>query len=34
VAAVQVEEVVDMRFLRKLDEGGFIESLFSTTGAR
>ena len=34
VAALQVEDVVDTRFLRKLDESGFTDGLLGTTGAR
>src|SRR6266542_4862280 len=34
VAAIQVEDVVDTRILRKLDESGFIDALYSSSGAR
>ena len=34
VATVQVEDVVDTRILRKLDDSGFIDALYSTSGAR
>ncbi|MBI2368887.1 MAG: ABC transporter substrate-binding protein [Deltaproteobacteria bacterium] len=34
VAGLPVEEMVDPRLLRKLDEGGFIDALYSATGAR
>jgi hypothetical protein len=29
VASVKVEEVIDNRFIRKLDESGFIDSLYA-----
>jgi hypothetical protein len=34
VATIQVEDVVDTRILRKLDESGFIDALYGALGAR
>jgi hypothetical protein len=34
VATIQVEDVMDTRILRRLDESGFIDALYSATGAR
>jgi hypothetical protein len=34
VATIQVEDVMDTRILRKLDEIGFIDALYSAPGAR
>ncbi len=34
VATIQVEDVMDTRILRKLDESGFIDALYSAPGAR
>ena len=34
VATIQVEDVIDTRILRKLDESGFIDGLYSASGAR
>jgi hypothetical protein len=34
VAAIQVEDVVDTRILRKLEESGFIDALYNAPGAR
>src|SRR5215475_3596481 len=34
VATIQVEDVIDTRILRKLDESGFIDALYSASGAR
>jgi hypothetical protein len=34
VATVQVEDVIDTRILRKLDESGFIDALYSASVAR
>jgi len=34
VATIQVEDVMDMRILRKLDDSGFIDALYSTSGVR
>ena len=34
VSAIQVDDVVDTRILRRLDESGFIDALYSTSGAR
>jgi hypothetical protein len=34
VATIQVEDVIDTRILRKLDESGFIDALNSAPGAR
>jgi hypothetical protein len=34
VATIQVEDVIDTRILRKLDDSGFIDALYSTSGAR
>jgi NitT/TauT family transport system substrate-binding protein len=34
VATIQVEDVMDMRILRKLDDSGFIDALYSAPGAR
>jgi len=34
IAEVNVEDLVDNRFLRKLDESGFIDRLYSTSGIR
>ena len=34
VATIQVEDVMDTRILRKLDESGFIDALYSAIGAR
>lgn len=33
-AALPVEEIVETRFLRTLDESGFIDALYSATAAR
>jgi hypothetical protein len=34
IADVKIEDLVDSRFIRKLDESGFIDSLFSTPATR
>src|SRR5207245_9510499 len=34
MAAIQVEDLIDTRILRKLDESGFIDALYSAHGAR
>jgi ABC-type nitrate/sulfonate/bicarbonate transport system substrate-binding protein len=34
MATIRVEDVTDMRTLRKLDESGFIDALYSAPGAR
>jgi ABC-type nitrate/sulfonate/bicarbonate transport system substrate-binding protein len=34
IADVKIEDLVDSRFIRKLDESGFIDSLFSTSATR
>jgi ABC-type nitrate/sulfonate/bicarbonate transport system substrate-binding protein len=34
VATIQIEDVIDTRILRKLDESGFIDALYSFPGAR
>jgi NitT/TauT family transport system substrate-binding protein len=34
VATIQIEDVIDMRILRRLDETGFIDALYSAPGAR
>ena len=34
VATIQVEDVMETRILRKLDENGFIDALYSASGAR
>jgi ABC-type nitrate/sulfonate/bicarbonate transport system substrate-binding protein len=34
VSTIQVEDVIDTRILRKLDESGFIDALYSAPGAR
>jgi hypothetical protein len=34
VATIQVEDVIDTRILRKLDESGFIDALDNASGAR
>jgi ABC-type nitrate/sulfonate/bicarbonate transport system substrate-binding protein len=34
VATIQIEDVIDTRVLRKLDESGFIDALYSAPGAR
>jgi len=34
VATIQVEDVIDTRILRKLDDSGFSDSLDNTQGAR
>jgi len=34
VATIQVEDVMDTRILRKLDDSGFIDALYSGPGAR
>jgi ABC-type nitrate/sulfonate/bicarbonate transport system substrate-binding protein len=34
VATIQVEDVMDTRILRKLDESGFIDTLYSASAAR
>jgi hypothetical protein len=34
VAEVNVEDLVDYRFMRKLDESGFIDRLYATSGSR
>lgn len=34
VSTIQVEDVIDTRILRKLDESGFIDALYSAAGAR
>jgi hypothetical protein len=34
VATIQVEDVMDTRILRKLDESGFIDALYSAIGVR
>ena len=34
VATIQVEDVIDTRILRKLDDSGFIEALYTNTNAR
>jgi len=34
VATIQIEDVIDTRILRKLDESGFIDALYNAPGAR
>ena len=34
IADVNVEDLVDSRFIRKLDESGFIDRLYGTSGSR
>ena len=34
VSTIQVEDVIDTHILRKLDESGFIDALYSAPGAR
>ena len=34
MAAIQVEDLIDTRILRKLDESGFIDALYSAAGTR
>jgi ABC-type nitrate/sulfonate/bicarbonate transport system substrate-binding protein len=34
IAEVKVEDLVDNRFIRKLDESGFIDSLYAAPAAR
>jgi hypothetical protein len=34
VATIQVEDVMDTRILRKLDESGFIDALYNMPVAR
>jgi hypothetical protein len=34
LSTIQVEDVIDTRILRKLDDSGFIDALYSAPGAR
>ena len=34
IGEVKIEDLVDSRFIRKLDESGFIDSLFTTPPTR
>jgi hypothetical protein len=34
IAAINVQDVVDSRFMRKLDSNGFIDRLYTPSGAR